>query len=239
MPAKVVAELLKTKQIDLKGAFDLAEPSGLWYPLESAIVDYILKTKISNEEVELILQKIPKPDMAFLLASRGWRSETILNLVCQDPEKAVNYALFIEQAASDQTRLAACLKPETAFHYALYVDRGPHDLTRKACCRQAEFAYAYAADIDCGPRDDTRRAACKKPYYAYCYALYVDRGPHPQTRLAASKDPLYALNYAIYVDGQPTQETLQGARRSNTIYEQYIEKLRETHPNHPLLATPA
>lgn len=174
---KKILSLLDKKQITLSEALQQIDASSRQF--EIAFRNYIQGSKISPEEVELILQKNPRPQVAYLLALNGYNNKIIREIACRDPEAALNLAIHVDRAPSDETRQAACEKPGIALQYAVYVDKSPHELTRKACCHQAQLAYEYALKIDKGPRDDTRRAACKSPFYAYCFAEKIDQGPIP------------------------------------------------------------
>jgi hypothetical protein len=120
--------------------------------------------------------------------------------VCKEPKYAYYYAKDIDKGATYETRTAACKDPGYAYRYARYVDQRPTKETRKSVCKEPKYAYYYAMDVDKGPTAETRTAACKDPYYAYYYALKVDQKPTDETRTAACKIPIYAYFYAIDVD---------------------------------------
>jgi hypothetical protein len=111
----------------------------------------------------------------------------IRTAACKEPGWAYEYAIYVDQKPTDETRIGACKLPECAYDYALYADRKPTDETRTAACKDSGYAYDYAKNVDKNPREDTRNAACNDPGCAYWYARYVDKEPTDKTRTAASK----------------------------------------------------
>jgi hypothetical protein len=115
---------------------------------------------------------------------------------CKNSYYAYNYAIYVDQKPTDETRNAACQKSETAYWYARDVDQKPTDKTRSVACQHPHFAYKYAKYVDRKPTNETRFGACRYPEYAFYYARDVDKKPTNETRNAVSKDPYYKEKYA-------------------------------------------
>lgn len=65
-----------------------------------------------------------------------------------------------------------CENSQWAYEFAYYVDQWPSDDTRKAACKDSRYAYVYAVGVDKKYREDTHLAACKS--ISWCKRYQAD-----------------------------------------------------------------